>query len=154
MKQVRHFVTIFLVVAAVHPLATAAQPTFADLSVLLAKGYFKNHVLADASLEQCTAFLNDHGVCFSLFDLMDSTAAVTQEDFARVVGQSTLIFLGEAEVEDGCVKKPLGIDTWVDYCLLNDVDLQPLWKGFTQRIEDAPLVEVQRFFGNSPVAGE
>ncbi|MBI9020119.1 MAG: hypothetical protein JEZ10_02540 [Verrucomicrobia bacterium] len=153
-KQICHFAPLFLFIVAFNPLAMAAQPTFADLSVLLAKGYFKNHVPAAASLEECAAFLNDHGVCFSLFDLMDSAAVVTPEDFARVVGQSTLIFLGEATVEGGCVKKPLGVDTWVDYCLLNDVDLQPLWSGFAQRIEDAPLVEVQRFFGNSPAAGD
>jgi len=120
---------------------------------LLAKGYFKDDVSADASLEQCSAFLNDHGICFSLFDLMDPTAVVTPEDFARVVGQSTLIFLGEAEVDEGCVKKPSGVDTWVDYCLLNDVDLQPLWNGFAQRVKEAPLVEVQSFFGISPVSG-
>ncbi len=73
-KQICHFAPLFLFIVAFNPLAMAAQPTFADLSVLLAKGYFKNHVPAAASLEECAAFLNDHGVCFSLFDLMDSAA--------------------------------------------------------------------------------
>ncbi len=126
----------------------AAPPTFADLAVLLAKGYFKSDVAGDASLEQCAAFLNRKGVCFSLFDLMDSEAKVTQEDFARVVGQSTLLFLGEADLENGCIKKPIDIKTWVDYCLLNDVDSIFLWRKFVHRMEKGSLPEVQRFFGN------
>jgi len=154
MKTFRHTVSLFLVVAAFSSAAFASQPTFADLSVLLAKGYFKNDVPADSTLEQCTAFLNNQGVCFSLFDLMDSKAVVTQEDFARVVGQSTLLFLGEAEVEKGCIKKPAGIETWVDYCLLNDVNLPTLWRGFLQRMEKGSFPEVQKFFGKSPIEGE
>ena len=153
MKNLRHVLFTFLFAAGFLPMALASQPTFADLSVLLAKGYFKNHVPADATMEQCAAFLNSKGVCFSLFDLMDSKAAVKQEDFARVVGQSTLLFLGEADVINGCIKKPLGIETWVDYCLLNDVSLPLLWERFLQRMEKGSLPEVQRFFGND-VEGE
>jgi hypothetical protein len=136
------------------PWVTKAQPTFADLSVWGAKGYFKNGVSANATLEQCTAFLNNQGVCFSLFDLMDSKAMVTQEDFARVVGQAPLLFLGEAAVEKGCIKKPEEIETWVDYCLLNDVNLPTLWRGFLQRMEKGSFPEVQRFFGKSPIEGD
>ena len=149
MRNLKHGFFLLLFAAGLSPTASFAQPTFADLSVLLAKGYFKNNVPADAPLEQCAAFLNSQGVCFSFFDLMDSTASVTKEDFARVVGQSTLLFLGEADVVNGCVKKPLGIKTWVDYCLLNDVDFQNLWRGFLQRMEMGSLPEVQRFFGDS-----
>ncbi len=130
------------------PLLSAAQPTFADLSVLLAKGYFKSHVSEDASLEVCVAFLNRQGVSFSVFDLMDQSAKVTKEDFARVVGQSTLLFLGEAEVENGSIKRPEEMETWVDCCVLNDVDFQTLWKGFLLRMEDGHLPEVQAFFDN------
>jgi len=154
MRNFRYALLLFLFTAGLSPVASFAQPTFADLSVLLAKGYFKNNVPADAALEQCAAFLNSQGVCFSLFDLMDSKAVVTKEDFARVVGQSTLLFLGEAEVVNGCIKKPLGVETWVDYCLLNDVDLQNLWNGFLQRMEKGNLPEVQHFFGDSFVAGD
>jgi len=149
MKTFRHTVFLFLFAVGFLPAALASQPTFADLSVLLAKGYFNNNVSADATLEECTAFLNRKGVCFSLFDLMDPTVVVTKEDFARVVGQSTLLFLGEAEVVKGCIKKPLRIETWVDYCLLNDVNLPDLWRGFLQRMEKGHLPEVQRFFGNN-----
>lgn len=123
-----------------------ANPTFADLSVLLAKGYFENHVPLEASLQECVAFLNSQGIWFSIFDLMDQNAVVTKEDFARVVGQSTLLFLGEARIIKGSITKPQEIETWVDYCLLNDVDLQLLWKGFLQRMKDGHLPEVQVFF--------
>ncbi len=99
-------------------------------------------------MEECVEFLNSQGVHFSIFDLMDSKAVVTKEDFARVVGQSTLLFLGEAEPVGGGIRKPQGIETWVDYCLLNDVEFQTLWKGFLQRMEDGHLPEVQAFFEN------
>ncbi len=139
---------ICILLLGLSPLISAAQPTFADLSVLLAKGYFKTHVSAEASLEECVSFLNSQGVYFSVFDLMDQNAVVTKEDFARVVGQSTLLFLGEAEVVGGRITKPQEIETWIDYCLLNDVDFQILWKGFLTRMEDGHLPEVQIFFEN------
>ena len=154
MKSFKYFTVLLLVTVGFSWQAVAAQPTFADLSVLLAKGYFKNSVSADASLEQCVAFLNGHGICFSLFDLMDPQAVVTREDFARVVGQSTLLFLGEAERVGGCIRKPLGSESWVDYCLLNDVGLDFLWEGFVRRIENGPLQEVQIFFVNGPATGD
>ncbi len=126
-----------------------AEPTFANLAVLFAKGYFKEHVPQDAPLEDCVEFLNRQGVYFSMFDLIDSSVKVTQEDFAKVIGQSTLLFLGEAEMEKGCVKRPDEIVTWVDYCLLNDVDLRTLWSGFLKRTENRSLPEVKKFFGGT-----
>jgi hypothetical protein len=128
-------------------LAARAAPTFADLAVVLAKGHFIGHLSKDASLAECVALLNGHGVCFPLFDVMDPNSAVTQEDFARGVGQSTLLFLGEAQLEDGCIKRPDEAVTWVDYCLLNDVDLIPLWNGFLRHTENGMLPEVKKFFG-------
>lgn len=127
--------------------AHAAAPTHGDLAVLLAKGYFRSYVKQDASLEQCVAFLNSKGVCFSLFDVMDSGKAVTREDVARVVGQSMLLLSGEAETVNSCIKKPLGAETWVDYCLLNDIDLRPIWDRFVQCTAEGSLPEVRKFFG-------
>lgn len=142
----------YIVAALIFVSGAVAQsaPTFADLSVLLATGYFKEHVPPDASVEECVAFLSKYGICFSLFDLMDPVVRVTKEDFARVIGQSRLLFLGEAEVVGGCVKKPDEAMTWVDYCLLNDVGLQSLWDGFIRRTEKRSLPEVDRFFGKTP----
>ena len=127
-----------------------AAPTFADLAVLLARGYFKEHVSSDASVAECVAFLNQHGVCFSMFDLMDPNARVTKEDFARAIGQSKLLFFGEAELERGCVKRPRDAASWVDYCLLNDVSLNSVWVRFLKRTEKESLPEVRQFFGRTP----
>jgi len=154
MKLFRYSTVLLLSATAFLQMAFAGQPTFADLAVVVAKGHFKDYVDRGASLEECAAFLNSKGVCFSLFDLMDPNAVVSQEDFARALGQSTLLFMGEAEVVNGSVKKPLEIKTWVDYCLLNDVDLHTLWNGFLQRIEQGSLPEVRRFFGDSYTTGE
>lgn len=126
-----------------------AAPTFADLAVVVAKGYCKYNVQREADVGECVAFLNQHGVCFSLFDLMDPKAEVTKEDFARVIGQSTLLFLGEARVERGCIQRPDEAASWVDYCLLNDVDLSILWERFLQRTEKGMLPEVKKFFGRA-----
>lgn len=144
MKLLRH-IAFFLIL--VTQAVCAATPTFGDLAVLLAKGYFGGYVKQDASLEQCAAFLNSRGVSFSLFDLMDPSKGVTQEDLARVVGQSMLLFSGEAEVVNGCIKKPLEAETWVDYCLLNDIDLRPVWNRFVLCTAEDSLPEVRRFFG-------
>jgi hypothetical protein len=130
--------------------ATPEQPGphFADLAVLLAKGWFGSYVAPDAPLNECVAFLNRQGVCFSVFDVMDPHAKVTKEDFARAVGQSTLLLKGEAELENGCIKKPLEAKSWVDYCLLNDVKADILWDRFVERAAQGSVSEVTDFFGN------
>lgn len=125
----------------------ASAPSFGDLAVLLAKGHFRGYVGQDASMEECVAFLNGKGIAFSLFDLIDPDKAVTREDCARVVGQSILLFSGEADVVNGCIKKPLEAKTWVDYCLLNDIDLRPVWDRLVQRTAEGSLPEVRKFFG-------
>ena len=126
-----------------------AEPTFADMAVLLAKGQFKEHVSADVSLEECASFLNKQGICFSFLDLIDSSKQVTKEDFARVLGQSRLLFLGEAELINGCIQRPNETESWVDYCLLNDIELSNFWTGFLRRTEKVNLPEVDRFFGRT-----
>lgn len=128
--------------------------TFADLSVLIAKQYFSKNVSSSASLEQCAAFLNSEGIRVSLFDVMSRGKSVPREEFARMMGQATLIFTGEAAADDNGIKKPSGIDTWVDYCELNDISLDRLWNDFSQRVKDCPLREVQSFFGSSPAIGD
>jgi hypothetical protein len=125
----------------------AAAPAFGDLAVLLAKGYFGNYVRQDASLEQCVAFLSSQGIAFSLFDIMDENKKVTKEDCARVVGQSALLFSGEADAVNGMIKKPLEAETWVDYCLMNDIDLSPIWGKLNDRTVNGALPEVEKFFG-------
>lgn len=135
-----------LIFFCVFSVSAFAAPTFGDMAVLVAKGYFNNAVAPDASLEECVAFLNRYGVHFSMFDLLDPDVLVAKEDFARVIGQSHLLLLGEAETENGLIKRPNGIDSWVDYCLLNDVDLTEFWNGFLRKTEKKSVPEVQKFF--------
>lgn len=142
----KNFVYFTSVVFLAFSACVQAEPTFADLAVLLAKGQFKEHIPADASVEECAAFLNQHGVCFSIFDLADPERQVTREEFARVIGQSRLLFTGEANVVGGCIKRPDDATSWVDYCLLNDVGLQVFWVGFLRRTEQGSLPEVNRFY--------
>jgi hypothetical protein len=135
-------VFLFLTVA-----TRAVEPSYGDIAVLLAKGYFANNVKRDASLQQCVFFLNSKGVHFSLFDLLDTEKKVSREEFARLVGQSTLLFSGEAEIVNGRIKKPLEAETWVDYCLLNDIDSGSVWAGFAYCTRNGSLPEVKRFLG-------
>jgi hypothetical protein len=139
-------ITSILVFCLLAGVVRSAEPTFGDLAVLLAKGYFGRYVGPEASLPECVVFLNQRGICFSLFDLIDPEKSVSREDLARVVGQSVLLFSGDAEVVNGCVKKPLESETWVDYCVLNDIDLSPIWNGFVQRTAEGSLSEVRQFF--------
>lgn len=140
-------ISILIALLLVSPVLAVSEPTFAELAVFCAKGYFKEYIPADASLDRCVVFLNEKGICISLFDLMDAEVKVTPEDFARVVGQSTLLFLGEAELAGGCIKKPQDAKSWVDYCLLNDVSLKNLWSRFILQVENGAFPEVDVFFG-------
>jgi len=144
MRVLKHIALLLFLAAGV---AQASAPTFGDLAVLLAKGHFRGYVGQNASMEECVAFLNGKGVSFSLFDLIDPDKAVTKEDCARVVGQSILLFSGEADVVNGCIKKPLEAKTWVDYCLLNDINLELVWDKLVQRTAEGSLPEVKKFFG-------
>jgi len=138
----RHLIALVLLI----PAGNAVSATFPDLAVILAKGSFRGYVDPEAPLDQCVAFLNRHGICFSLFDLMNTEKSVSKEDVARVFGQAALLFSGEARVENGCVKKPLESETWVDYCLLNDVDLSSILKRIDDLTSDGLLPEVRAFF--------
>jgi hypothetical protein len=147
MKTLHSAVYVFLLVcggAFAAPVAKA--PLFGELAVLLAKGYFGDYVRPDASMAECAAFLNSQGICFSLFSLVDPAATVTKEDLARAVGQSTRLFSGEAEIVNGCIKKPLEAESWVDYCLLNDIDLVPVWDWFARRTGAETISEVEAFY--------
>lgn len=143
-KRVKCLLIFFLLVGWC---AQGRTATHSDLAVFIAKGCFGGYVNQDASLDQCAAFLNSRGICFSLFDMMNGTKAVTKEDFARVLGQSLLVFSGEADVVHGCIKKPLEAQTWIDYCLLNDIDYMPIWDRFSLCTAEGSLPEVRKFFG-------
>jgi len=150
MLRMRTFAIILIlgVLAGAGRAAETYAPTHADLAVFVAKGLFRDHVPGDASLKDCVAFLNANGICFSFFDILDRKSIVSKEDVARVMGQADVLFLGEAEVVNGCVSRPMGAKSWVDYCLLNDITYSPVFKKLKECTEGGPLPEVQRFFGN------
>lgn len=98
-------------------------PTHADAALVLAKysGLFDRYVKSDATLTQCVAFLNTHGIYFGLMEVVNGTG-FTSNDCARVMGQVELVMNGEAEFTVGKVKLPKGIDSWEDFCILNGVE--------------------------------
>lgn len=126
----RNLQSVFLVVFLLGSVASGGR-SFRDLAEMMAKGWFARHIDAEASVSECIAFLNQHGICFSLFDLADPHRTVGDEDFARAVGQATLLFKGEAEIQQGCIKKPGEAKSWIDFCILNDIEYDLLWRKFT-----------------------
>ena len=97
-------------------------PSHADAAVVFAKysGLFSRYVSENASLNECVSFLNEAGIYFGLLEVVNGSD-FTMEDCARVMGQISLLFLGEAEFMHGKIKLPDGIDSWKDFCILNDV---------------------------------
>ncbi len=97
-------------------------PSHADAAVIFGKysGLFDEYVSEEASLNECVAFLNRNGIYFGLLEIVNG-ADFTLHDCARVMGQMNLVFSGEAEYLGGKVKLPSGIDSWDEFCILNDV---------------------------------
>lgn len=97
-------------------------PSHADAAVIFARycGLFDRYVPDDASLNECVSFLNKTGIYFGLLEVVNGTT-FTLQDCARVMGQMNLVFSGEAEYVAGKVKLPLGVESWEDFCILNDV---------------------------------
>ena len=97
-------------------------PTHADAVMFFAKysGLFDRYVSADASLNDCVSFLNGSGVYFGLLEVVNGSA-FRVKDCARVMGQMNLVFSGEADYLHGKVKLPLGVASWEEFCILNNV---------------------------------
>lgn len=109
--------------------ATSARTSMNSLAAMLAKGWFGGYVEQGASIAECVAFLNQHGICFPRFDSEDAQRIVSEEDVARVVGQATLLFKGEDQIKNGCIIKPAEAKSWVDFCVLNDIEYLPIWNA-------------------------
>ena len=97
--------------------------THADAAVILAKysGLFDRYVDADAGLTECVSFLNKTGVYFGLMEVVNGSE-FGLKDAARVFGQIDLVLNGEAEYAGGKVKLPKGIESWEEYCTMNNVE--------------------------------
>jgi len=96
--------------------------THADAAVILAKysGFFDRYVDADADLNECVAFLNKTGIYFGLMEVVNQSE-FTVSDCARSMGQVELVLSGEAEFYNGKVKLPKDVESWEDFCIMNDV---------------------------------
>ena len=94
----------------------------ADAAVILAKysGYFDRYVDKEADLNACVRFLNKTGIYFGLMEVVNGSE-FTAEDCARAMGQIDLVLSGEASYIHGKVKLPKGIETWSEFCTINDV---------------------------------
>ncbi|MBN2786557.1 MAG: hypothetical protein JXR25_17200 [Pontiellaceae bacterium] len=97
-------------------------PTHADAVMVIAKysGLFERYISEGASLNECVAFLNQHGVYFGLLEVLNGSE-FSRVDCAKVMGQLNLLFSGEAQFEAGKVKLPSGVASWEEFCILNDV---------------------------------
>lgn len=97
-------------------------PTHADAALVLAKysGLFDRYVSHDATLNDCVAFLNKTGIYFGLMEIVNGKE-FTLGDCARAMGQIELVFSGDAEYLAGKAMLPKGIESWEDFCILNDV---------------------------------
>ncbi|MBT8042780.1 MAG: hypothetical protein KJN98_06385, partial [Pontiella sp.] len=113
-------------------------PTHADAALMFAKysGMFDRYVSADATLNDCVAFLNKTGVYFGLMEVVNGTEFAIK-DCARVMGQIELILSGEAEYLLGKVKLPKGIDSWEDFCVLNGVEYIEGYEALLQSLASA-----------------
>jgi len=96
--------------------------THADAAVILAKysGQFDRYVAEDAGLSECVAFLNKAGVYFGLMEVVNHSEFAAA-DCARVMGQIALLKSGEAEYASGKIKLPNNMESWVDFCIINDI---------------------------------
>ena len=110
-------------------------PTHADAAVILAKhtGLFDRYVTSDATLNECVAFLNKHGIYFGLLEVV-SGKEFTLNDCARVMGQIELIFSGEADYIAGKVKLPNNIESWEEFCIISQVNYMDGYKAILQAV--------------------
>lgn len=96
--------------------------THADAAIILAKhsGFFDRYVDGDADLSACVAFLNKTGVYFGLMEVVNGSE-FRAEDCARALGQINLVLSGESEFSNGKVKLPKDIESWEEFCIMNDI---------------------------------
>lgn len=116
-------------------------PTQAEAAIIFSRelGMFDRYVAWDASRSECVTFLNRQGVYFGLLEVTRG-GDFTLHDCARVMGQLSLLFSGEAEYLAGKVKLPKGIDSWEEFCILNDVKYV---QGFESLVQMVDLYRVQ-----------
>ena len=116
-------------------------PTHADAAFIITKysGLFDHYGPQDASLSECVAFLNDHGVYFGLLEVVNGTE-FTRKDCARVMGQISLIFSGDAEYLGGKVKLPKDVDSWDAFCIMEGIKFVEAYEAIRNAVRRADEV--------------
>jgi hypothetical protein len=110
-------------------------PTHADAAFIITKysGLFDHYGPQDATLNESVYFLNDHGVYFGLLEVVNG-AEFTRKDCARVMGQISLVFSGDAEYIGGKVKLPKDVDSWIAFCIMNEVKYVELYEAIQKAV--------------------
>lgn len=109
---------------------TVLTHKYAAVAFAKSAGMFDGYIDSDATLSDCVSFMNEQGILFSLSDVI-SQKTFTSKDCARVMGQISLIFLGEAKREFGSVGMimlPDNVDSWEQYCIINGVEYKEMYK--------------------------
>lgn len=113
-----------------------ALPTHADAAFIIVKysGLFDRYGLQDATLNECVAFLNEHGVYFGLLEVV-SGKEFTLKDCARVMGQIRLVFSGDADYLGGKVMLPKDVDSWETFCIMNEIRFVEAYEAIRNAVQ-------------------
>ena len=112
-----------------------AVPSHADAAFIITNysGLFDRYGPQDASMSESVAFLNDHGVYFGLLEVV-SDKEFTRKDCARVMGQISLVFTGDATYVGGKVKLPKDVDSWEELCIMDDIKYIDLYEAILDAV--------------------
>ena len=96
--------------------------THLDAAYILAKssGLFDEKKPSNATPQECVQFFNRHGIYFSPRSI-SSNQLFLKKDCARIMGQLELVMQGKAEYRGGKVILPKSVESWEEYCILNDI---------------------------------
>jgi len=118
--------------------ADSAAPTCADAAVIVAKymGFFDRYLGSGATLSECVAFLNAHGVRFEVEDVVTGKT-FSSEDCARVLGQVALLLGGNARLSGRSIELEKGFDSWSEFCTMRGIDYKGVYRSMTETIRSA-----------------
>ena len=112
--------------------------THADAAYIIFKysGLFDAYGTQDATISDCVSFFNDHGVYFGMLEVV-SGKKFTLKDCARVMGQISLIFSGDAAYLGGKVMLPKGVASWEAFCIMNEVEYVEAYEALLNAVRRA-----------------
>jgi hypothetical protein len=112
--------------------------THADAAYIIFKysGLFGRYGTQDANISDCVSFFNDHGVYFGLLEVINGKE-FSLKDCARVMGQISLVFSGDAEYSGGKVMLPKDIASWEAFCIMNQVEYVEAYEAVQNAVRRA-----------------